>query len=183
MGNRDTISRAQTREMVYAALFAAIIAALSQVSVPIPTGVPITLQTFAVALAGYMLGKKWGTVSAAVYVLLGAVGAPVFAGFKGGFASLSGVTGGFIWGFIGMALLCGLGGEMKNRYVSVLLGLGGLCVCHLCGVAQWTAIKGGGLLSGFLTVSAPYLLKDGISVICAYLAAETVKRRITFRTS
>lgn len=174
-------SRISTREIVFTAMFAAIISALSQISIPLPSGVPITLQTFAVALTGYMLGKKWGTVSAAVYVLIGAVGIPVFAGFKGGLSSVAGVTGGFIWGFIPMAFLCGLGGVTKNKLFAVILGIAGLFMCHLCGTVQWTTIKGGGIISGFLTVSAPYLLKDSLSVICAQLMTELVKKRTALR--
>lgn len=180
MENNTLKPRSSVREMVFTAMFAAVIAALSQITIPLPSGVPITLQTFAAALTGYMLGKKWGTVSTAVYVLIGAVGLPVFAGFKGGLGALAGVTGGFIWGFIAMAFLCGLGADMKNMPAAVMLGIAGMCACHLCGTVQWTVIKGGGLVSGFLTVSAPYLLKDSISVICAYAAAKMIKKRTAF---
>ena len=74
----------------------AIIAVLSQITIPLPTHVPVTLQTFAVALAGYFLGWKGGAVSALVYGLLGAIGVPVFAGWSGGFSVIVGYTGGFI---------------------------------------------------------------------------------------
>lgn len=89
----------KTKKMVYTALFAALIAVLSQISIPLPSGVPITLQTFAVAFAGFFLGRKYGLAAVAVYVALGAAGAPVFAGFTGGAYKLVNVTGGFIWGF------------------------------------------------------------------------------------
>lgn len=170
----------QTRELVYAAMLAAVISVMSQISLPLPSGVPVTLQTMGVAMAGYILGKKWGTVSVGVYILLGAAGMPVFSGFKSGISSIVGVTGGFIWGFLPMAFLCGTGGSLKgkNGFAAVLTGLIGLAVCHLCGVLQWMAIKGGGLLSGFLTVSAPYLVKDVLSVAAACFAAELIVKRM-----
>ena len=86
------------KDMAFTGMFAAVIAVLSQIAIPLPSGVPVTLQTFAVALAGYTLGMKLGGLSAIVYVLIGAVGVPVFSGFKGGLGSLTGPTGGFIWG-------------------------------------------------------------------------------------
>ena len=71
-------------DLCYIAMFTTLIAVLAQVSIPLPGGVPLTLQTFAVPLAGLILGAKRGTVSALLYVLLGAVGVPVFANFTGG---------------------------------------------------------------------------------------------------
>ena len=76
--------KTRTQKMILAALFTAVIAVLSQTAIPTPFDVPLTLQTFAVALCGYTLGIKWGVASVAAYILLGAVGVPVFSGFKGG---------------------------------------------------------------------------------------------------
>ena len=89
--------------MAYIGLFAVVIAICSWIS--IPTVVPFTLQTFAVFLAVAVLGGKRGTLSVIVYVLLGAVGLPVFSGFKGGIGVLLNTTGGYIIGFIFSALL------------------------------------------------------------------------------
>ena len=75
-------------------VFAAVLAVLSQISFPLPSGIPVTLQTFAVALCGYALGCKRGTLAVLVYIVLGAVGLPVFANFSGGFGSLVGLAGG-----------------------------------------------------------------------------------------
>ena len=74
----------KVRDLVYIAVFTAIIAVLAQISIPMPGGVPMTLQTFAVPLAGLVLGTKRGTLSALLYVLLGTLGVPVFAGLSGG---------------------------------------------------------------------------------------------------
>ena len=103
---------------------AAVMAVLSQISIPLPTGVPVTLQTFAVALCGYVLGVGMGGSALAVYLALGAVGLPVFAGFSGGVGSFLGVTGGFLWGFFLMSLLCGLG--LCRLHLSLLRGPGRL---------------------------------------------------------
>ncbi len=84
----DNNSSSYIRDICYIALFTALIAVLAQISIPLPGGVPLTLQTFAVPLAGLVLGSKRGTIATAVYVLLGAVGVPVFAGFSVGRGSL-----------------------------------------------------------------------------------------------
>lgn len=121
-------------KLVYIALFAALTAALSQVAIPTPW-VPLTLQTFAAALCGYMLGWKGGLAALAVYLLLGAAGVPVFANFKAGAQALVGPTGGFLFGFLPMAALCGLQIGRKRAVTGILLGLLGLLLCHAAGYA------------------------------------------------
>ena len=166
------------QSVVMTGMFAAVLAVLSQISVPMPSGVPVTLQTFAVALTGYVLGWKLGGLSAAVYVLLGAVGVPVFAGLSGGAGSLVGMTGGFIWGFIFMALLCGLGTDLKNKVLAVVCGIAGLAVCHLCGIVQFAAVTSRGFADAALIASVPYLIKDVISVVLALVIAAALRRAL-----
>ena len=95
------------RQLVYCALFAALIAVFAQITIPIDP-VPISLATFGVMTCGLILGWKYGALAVAVYILLGAVGAPVFAGFKNGAAVLAGPTAGYILGYLPYALLAGL---------------------------------------------------------------------------
>ncbi len=191
---KNNVSKFETRDIAYIALFAAVMSVLSQISLPLPGGVPVTLQTFGAALVGYMLGAKKGAVSMAVYMLLGAAGAPVFAGFHGGFGSVVGQSGGFIWGFIPMAFLCGAGttagkwlasGKPEgyrrvwfSHSAAIALGVLGMAACHICGILQWSAINGGGFWSSFWAVSAPFLIKDVLSVGAAYFACEAVGKRI-----
>ena len=114
-GNYNGIIRGNIRGMVLCGLFAAIIAVFTLITIPLPSGVPITLQTFAVALCGYTLGCGKGTAATAVYIAIGAVGLPVFSGMRGGFSVLAGPTGGYIYGFIGMTALCGVGAIICSR--------------------------------------------------------------------
>ena len=86
-----------TKSIILVGMFAAVLAVMSQVAIPMPSGVPMTLQTFAVALAGAVLGWKLGALSALVYLLLGAAGVPVFSGMSGGLGVLLGKTGLFSW--------------------------------------------------------------------------------------
>ena len=98
-----------TAYLALCGLFAAITAVCSWISVPLGfTPVPVNLATLAVFLAGGLLGRKYGSIAMAVYALLGAVGVPVFAGFRGGLGVLAGPTGGYIIGYIAAAFLVGL---------------------------------------------------------------------------
>ena len=163
----------KTVDLVLIALFAAIIAVLSQISIPTPFGVPISLQTFAVALCGYFLGAKKGTAALLVWIAIGAVGVPVFTGFKGGLAVLVGVTGGFIYGFIPLVLLCGI--ELKVKWLRIVLGAAGIIACHLCGAVQYALLMGIDFPQSVLTVSVPFLIKDIASIVLAFFGAAAIK--------
>lgn len=103
------------KETCYAGLFAAVIAIMAQISIPMPGGVPMTMQTFAVTLAAIVLGAKLSTVSTVIYLILGAAGVPVLAGFTGGLAKFVGPTGGFLISFPLMAFVIGWGVEHRGR--------------------------------------------------------------------
>lgn len=167
-----------TKEVVCVGMFAAVLAVLSQISIPMPSGVPVTLQTFAVALTGVVLAWKLGTASTVVYTLLGAVGVPVFAGFSGGAQVLVNHTGGFIWGFIVMTLLCGIGIQIKNKALQIVVGLAGLAVCHVFGIVQFMFVMKMGLVESFLLASAPYLIKDAVSVALGYVIGGQLRTRL-----
>ena len=166
--------RNNVQKTVCVGVMAALLAVLSQISLPLPSGIPVTLQTFAVALCGCVLGPAMGTLAVAVYLALGAVGVPVLAGFGGGFGSFLGVTGGYLWGFLPLALLCGLAALSKNRGIAAGLGMAGLALCHIFGVIQFGLVMAVPLLEAFLIASAPYLLKDILSVVLAYFAAMAI---------
>jgi biotin transport system substrate-specific component len=171
-------SKISIRELMYTALFSSIIVILSQIAIPMPFGVPITLQTLAIALCGYVLGVKYGLFSIIVYILLGAVGLPVFANFKGGFQAIFGMTGGFIWGFIILVTLCGLHFKIKGKIAAILLGVLGLLLCHLLGVLQFSIVTSTPMAKSLLLVSIPFLPKDIFSIIAAYFLALVLRKRL-----
>lgn len=166
--------RIKTFDLVMIALFAAITAVFSQIAIPMPTQVAVTLQTFAVALCGFFLGAKKGTATILVYILLGAAGIPVFTGFKGGIACIASFTGGFIYGFLPFVFLCGL--PVKNKILKILLGIAGLLACHFLGTLHYALLTSNGFIASFLLVSAPYLIKDVISVVLAFFASAAVNK-------
>lgn len=175
---RKGAGKLTTRTLVYIGMFAAVLSVLSQLAIPMPSGMPLTLQTFAVALTGAVLGWRLALASTAVYVLLGAVGVPVFANFSGGFRILVGYTGGFIWGFFFMAALCGIGSAMKNKPFGLEVGFLGLLICHVLGALQYALIAGVGFWQSVLLVSLPYLVKDVISVVLAFSVGTMIRGRL-----
>ena len=88
-------NKQNVRNLVQIAAFTALLAIMAQISIPMPAGVPMTMQTLAVPLAGLILGANRGTLATVLYVLLGIFGVPVFAGFSGGPGIAFGITGGF----------------------------------------------------------------------------------------
>lgn len=155
----------RTKNISLCALFAVITAILSWITIPTPFGLPITLQTFAVSLCGFLLGSKRGTVTTALYLLMGAVGLPVFSAFQGGFGVLLSATGGFLWGFIALSFFCGL----SAKYFWIL----GLFICYIAGIIQLSLVSGSSLFSATLT-SLPFLVKD----ILLIFAAKQISNRI-----
>ena len=167
----------RTTKYVLAALFTAIIAVLAQVSFPLPSGIPLTLQIFAVALCGFWL-KWYGVLSVATYILLGLIGAPVFSHFGAGPSILFGQTGGFIFGFLLLSCACSLSQKTKNKPLKISLIFIGIILCHLCGIVQFLFVWNQGFFEAFMLCSAPFLLKDLVLVYAALGVSNLIKKRI-----
>ena len=162
---------------VTCALLAAVLCVSAQISIPFPSGIPFTLQTFAVAFCASAGGLLTGTVSVLIYILLGIFGLPVFSSFRGGLSVVLGPTGGFILGFLPFAVLSGI--EVKNKFVKMLFSVSGLVVCHVFGIVQYALISHNGFIQSFILVSLPFIIKDVISVIAAQFLAVTVKKALS----
>jgi biotin transport system substrate-specific component len=147
------------------------VAGMAQVRIPMPfTPVPITGQTFAVLLVGAVLGSRRGAASLLLYLLMGLVGLPFFAGGASGLAYLLGPTGGYLVGFIVAAYLVGLlaARGLDRRIPSALLAfLAGELVIYLFGVA-WLSVFLGlphAIAAGFL----PFIIGDAVKLAAAGL--------------
>lgn len=170
-------TRTNLRYFILAALFAALTAVCSWISVPLPfTPVPINLATLAVFMAGGLLGPKYGLLAECVYVLCGGFGLPVFAGFRGGPSVLVGATGGFIVGYLVCALVVGLLVERvyhadlthTRRIIYTVLSLvTGLFCCYTLGMAWFMFLTGSGLLAGLMGCVVPFLIGDGLKIALA----------------
>jgi biotin transport system substrate-specific component len=164
------------RWMVLASLMAALAAVGAYIHVPIGP-VPIVLSTLFVILSGLLLGSRWGTASMALYLLVGAIGIPVFAGGKGGFAHFLGPTGGYLMGYLVSAWITGLISERVNRLLicDVIAVVIGSLTLYGCGI-PWLKIVTQMSWSKTLLVGAiPFLLGDAIKASVAVLLARSVR--------
>ena len=164
----------KVKTMVQCALFSALLCICAWLSIP-AGNVVFTMQTFGVFLSLLLLGGKRGTLTVLVYLLLGAVGLPVFSGFRGGVGVLLGPTGGYLWGFALMAvsywLVCA---SSKNWALAAVVGL---IVCYITGICQAAFYFGqDAIVAVVLQSVVPYVIPDGLKLILALLCARKLKR-------
>ena len=170
-------SRSAVKQTVLTAMFAALIAVCSIVSIPVGE-VPITLQTFGVCLAAAMLGWKRGVLSVLVYLLLGAVGVPVFSGMTGGVGKLAGPTGGYIIGFLLTALLVGFAAQRWQRRalpLSLAMALGVLA-CYAVGTVWFMVVTHTGLGESLLLCVVPFLIPDAVKIAAAVILSNRLSK-------
>lgn len=183
-----------TREICYVGLFAGLTTICSWFK--IPTAVPFTMQTFAISTTLFLLGGKLGTLTIGVYLLMGAVGLPVFAGMTGGIGTLFGATGGYLLGFLVMGLFywfvenclfqMGKKKYLEKKLVNMMIMVVGLVLCYVLGtiwfvevyLSQGNEITYGMALAWCVT---PFVLPDLIKLSLAFVVADRLKAVIRKR--
>lgn len=172
-----------TLDLVYIALFAVLIAICAWIS--IPSTVPFTLQTFAVLCTMGLLGGKRSVLAVLVYLLLGAVGIPVFAGFRGGLGVLLGLTGGYLVGFLIASLLYWLVTSLlkDQLWVRILAMVLGLIVCYAFGtwwfmIAYARATGPIGLSTALGWCVVPFIIPEVIKTVLAIFMVKVVPQRV-----
>ena len=168
-------------DLVLIALFVALMAICAWIT--IPAAVPFTMQTFGVFLALLLLGGKRGAICMAVYLLLGAVGVPVFSGFRGGVSALVGSTGGYLVGFIVSALLMWAltGFARRNRWTLAIALAVSLLACYAFGTVWFVvvSVRAGKAMTFGTALSfcvLPYILPDAAKIWLAYFLSKRLKR-------
>jgi len=160
----------RTKQMVLIALMTAVTCVLGPLSIPLPfSPVPISLTNFAIFLAIFILGMKNGTISFIIYLLLGAVGVPVFSSFRGGFQVLAGPTGGYLIGFIFLALIMGFAlDHFDRKLVPTIIGMIiGMAVCYAFGTVWLAKLLSLSFKEGLMMGVIPYLPGDAAKIIIA----------------
>lgn len=179
-----TTAKLGTRDMAMVALMTALMAICAWIS--IPATVPFTLQTLGVFLSCALLGGKRGSLAVFLYLLLGAIGAPVFAGFQGGVGTLLNSTGGYILGFLLQALVMwgleALWGRDKWWKLALSM-LAGLLVCYAAGtlwfLVVYTRSTGPvGLTTVLLWCVIPFLVPDLAKLALALLIQRRIGRYV-----
>jgi biotin transport system substrate-specific component len=170
----------RTRNLVVSALLAALLAASAWIA--IPTGaVPVTLQVFIVLLCGLLLPLSWAAVPVVVYVVLGAVGVPVFSGAVGGPGVLLGPTGGYIFGFVlaapmVAAVRTGMRGHTADVFADGVGVFFGLVFIYALGWLQLTVVMGLSPMEGLLAGVVPFVALDVLKGVGAVLVAQALRR-------
>lgn len=176
-------SKTKTLDLVYTAIGVTLICVCSWINIPMT--VPFTLQTFAIPAVLLILSGKRGTIATIVYVIMGAIGIPVFAGFTGGVGIILGNTGGYIIGFILMALIYLMAEKIfgEKKTVKIISLTAGLLVCYAFGTAwfMYIYLKNTGEVGLFTVLTwcvLPYIIPDLIKIFLAIVISDRVKRFI-----
>lgn len=168
--------------MVFIAMFTALLAILSPLQIVLPfTPVPITLQIMGISFTACILGSTLGTLSVILYILLGIVGLPVFAGFTSGLPKILGPTGGYITGFIlsthviGKLVEVKQGKDLSAAYIFFANTLG-IIICYIVGSIQLSLVYTHSLTKAFLMGVLPYILPDIIKLIFSSILITQVRK-------
>ena len=163
------------REMARCGIFSALLAVCAWLALPLGD-VAVTMQTFGVLLALGVLGGKLGTVSILVYLLLGALGLPVFSGFQGGLGVLLGPAGGYLWGFLLSGILFWCCGPFLGLTLRMVLAL---IACYVCGTLWYCfSYMDGGLWAVLLKCVVPFLIPDGLKLWLARCLSLRIRKKI-----
>ncbi len=168
-----------TYQLTVIALITAALCILGPLSIPIGA-VPISLTNLLIYFAVYLLGTKLGTLSYMMYLLLGMAGLPVFSAYSGGLAKLAGPTGGYLIGFIPMAIIIGLFLEKSkgNRLVTAVGMVLGTSVAYLLGTI-WFVFQMQCEVWYALTICVfPFLLGDGVKIAIAITVGPMLRHRL-----
>jgi len=171
------------RGMIYASVFGAVTAAGAYMMIPLPP-VPITLQTLFLSLAGALLGGRLAALSQVVYLLIGLIGLPVFAGGKAGLGVLLGPTGGYLIGFIAGAYVIGKLVEIRQgpRFIWLVFSMViGTVVIYLFGVIQLILIARFSVDKAVTVGVLPFLVGDTLKIAVAALIAVKVRGRVRIK--
>lgn len=171
----------KVKDMTLTAVMAALICIAGPLTIAAGP-IPLSLATFAVMLAGAVLGKKLGTVAAGLYLLIGIIGIPVFSGFSGGFQKLAGVTGGYLTGYLPCAFFAGLGAERaekeNRKWLLPAMMVIGTAVLYTVGTA-WFMIQTKNSLGAALGLCVlPFLPGDAVKIAAVALITPAVKRAV-----
>lgn len=173
--------RIKTYNIILCGMMAAILCVLAPMS--IPTTIPITLGTFVIFIMTYILTYKYAFISCMIYILLGIIGLPVFSGYQGGIGKVIGPTGGYIAGYLFIALICGY---INNRYhtnkVLQIIGMTmSVVICYVLGTLWFSYQQGMGIYESFIICVVPFIIGDILKIVVALVVGNVLRKRLNFR--
>ena len=186
--NYSNTKNSNLYKLVLTGIFAAVVAVCSWISIPLPfTQVPINLAILGVLLAGGLLGSKYGALSLIIYILIGAVGVPVFASFGAGLGTLAGPTGGYIVGYVLCAAVAGLGASSSaaskiSKHPSLRLAAFmalGVAACYTFGTIWYVILMKTSLWVGLVSCVFPFIPLDAIKIAGALFLVKRLHKLIS----
>ena len=174
--------KTKTRDMTIIAVMAALICVAGPLTLPVGP-IPLSLCSFAVYLAGAVLGARRGALAVALYLLIGSIGVPVFSGFSGGVQKLVGVTGGYFVGYAACAFLTGLGAPARTPGAKVTwrlpaMMIAGTAALYAVGTA-WFMLQTKNPLGAALGMCVvPFLPGDAVKIVAACLLTGPIRRAV-----
>ncbi|MBR6223995.1 MAG: biotin transporter BioY [Lachnospiraceae bacterium] len=175
------MTRSKTLDITTIALFAALISILSPFAIPIPIStVPISLATLALYITVYIAGTKKAFISTLIYLLLGLIGIPVFAGFTGGFGKLAGPTGGFLIGYLPMVLFIGLIiDHFDNIGIKISAYILGTLLLYSFGCLWFVFLGDGSTLAAAISLCVlPFIPGDIAKIAVTFAVCPALKKRL-----
>ena len=178
LNNTQELQKNKTYALTATALMTAVTCILAPLSIPIGP-VPISLTNFVIFLSLYLLGWKKGALSLLVYLLLGLAGLPVFSGFAGGISKLAGPTGGYIIGFIPMAIVAGIIIDKSHqRWIQIVAMIIGTAICYAFGTV-WFCFQSGYTVAAALAVCViPFIPADLIKIVIVTIIGPMIRKRL-----
>lgn len=169
-----------TKTIAYCAMMTAIISVLAPLAIPLSGGVPISLATFAVMLAGATLGPKYGTLSVLLYLIIGSIGIPVFANYASGFANVIGSTGGYLIGYLPLAFCTGFFYETFNQKIAgLILGIiVGEIILYTLGTIWFMFVSQTNLASSLAWCVIPFIPGDIAKIVAVCILSPVLKKAL-----
>lgn len=168
-----------TYQITVTALMTALMCILGPISVPVGA-VPVSLTVFVILLSVMLLGTRLGTISYILYLILGAVGLPIFSGYSGGFAKLGGPTGGYLIGFIGLALITGLFIDiLRSKPIFTIIGMVlGVIFDYLLGTIWFVILMKCGVFYALTVCVFPFIIFDAIKIALAFMLGTVIRTQL-----
>ena len=170
-------SRFTVKEMAFTAVFAAVLCVVAPFSIGVP--VPLSFATLVIYIAAGSINWKYSATAVLLYIMIGAVGLPVFSNFRGGFQMIAGFTGGYIIGYIPLALATGLIPvvlRQKKLWAFILAMVIGTVLLYTVGTAWFMLQTGNSLLVSLALCVTPFLIGDAIKIVVASIIAPQLRK-------
>lgn len=174
----------RAKNIIYTAITIALITLSAYITIPFGP-VPFTLQTFAITLAMLLFKPKVSISAFLIYLLMGAIGIPVFSAMRGGFGVILGPTGGFLWGYAISVIICSLIqnrciNKVKNKYAYLtftFLNCGAMTlIAYICGTIQYSIVANITILTAFSTTVIPFIIPDLAKIVVTIVCSKVLEK-------